>query len=69
MSSPQNDPDHRHGFLRSSKGAFTTIDVPVPVPGEDMGIADLTIGEGINNAGTIVGVYVGFWEQRNEESG
>jgi hypothetical protein len=43
----------RHGFLRSSKGAFTTIDVPVPG-----GIADITIGEGINNAGTIVGVYV-----------
>jgi uncharacterized membrane protein len=43
------DNPHRHGFLRSSKGDFTTFDVPDAV---------LTIGEGINNAGTIVGVYV-----------
>jgi probable HAF family extracellular repeat protein len=39
----------RHGFLRSSKGDFTTFDVPG---------ADITVGEGINNAGTIVGAYV-----------
>jgi len=39
----------RKGFLRSSNGGFATIDVPG---------ADLTIGEGINNPGTIVGVYV-----------
>jgi probable HAF family extracellular repeat protein len=43
--------NHRHGFLRSSSGVFTTFDVPVPG-------ADITIGEGINNAGAIVGVYV-----------
>jgi uncharacterized membrane protein len=42
-------PPPRHGFLRSSKGVFTTFNVPGAV---------LTIGEGINNAGTIVGVYV-----------
>jgi uncharacterized membrane protein len=35
-------------FVRSSKGDFTTFDVPG---------ADITVGEGINNAGTIVGVY------------
>jgi probable HAF family extracellular repeat protein len=46
---PDGTAKHRHGFLRSSEGAFTTIDVPDAV---------LTIGEGINNAGTIVGVYV-----------
>jgi len=40
---------HRHGFLRSSKGGFTTFDVPG---------ADITVGEGINNAGTIVGFYL-----------
>lgn len=42
-------PNHRHGFLRSSKGVFTTLDFPG---------ADYTIAEGINNAGTVVGVYV-----------
>jgi uncharacterized membrane protein len=47
----EKDPSHRHGFLRSSKGDFTTFDVPGP----DITI---TIGEGINNAGTIVGAYV-----------
>ena len=36
-------------FVRSSKGDFTTFDVPG---------ADITVGEGINNAGTIVGAYV-----------
>jgi uncharacterized membrane protein len=45
-----DDTNHnRHGFLRSSKGAFTTLDVPGAV---------LTVAEGINNPGTIVGVYV-----------
>jgi hypothetical protein len=39
----------RHGFFRSSKGEFTTFDAPG---------AFITIGEGINNQGTIVGVYV-----------
>jgi uncharacterized membrane protein len=43
----QNPP--RHGFLRSSNGHFSRFDVPG---------AYLTIGEGINNAGAIVGVYV-----------
>ena len=43
----QNPP--RHGFRRSSNGDFTRFDVPG---------AYITIGEGINNAGTIVGVYV-----------
>jgi uncharacterized membrane protein len=41
-------PEHRHGFLRSRTGVFTTIDVPD---------ADYTIAQGINNAGTIVGAY------------
>jgi uncharacterized membrane protein len=41
--------NQRHGFLRSSKGDFTTLDVPG---------ADTTIAQGINNAGTIVGAYV-----------
>ena len=41
--------NQRHGFLRSSKGDFTTLDVPG---------ADITIAQGINNAGTIVGAYV-----------
>ena len=36
-------PQPRHGFLRSSKGVFTTLDFPG---------ADYTIAEGINNAGT-----------------
>jgi hypothetical protein len=40
---------NRHGFLRSSKGDFTTFDVPGAV---------ITIGEGINIPGTIVGLYV-----------
>ena len=35
--------------MRSSKGVFTTIDVPG---------ADYTLAQGINNAGTIVGAYV-----------
>ena len=40
----------RHGFLRSSDGLnFTTLDVPGAV---------LTVAEGINNPGTIVGVYL-----------
>jgi len=40
----------RRGFLRGSKGDFTTFDAaPDAVP---------TIAEGINNAGTIVGLYV-----------
>jgi probable HAF family extracellular repeat protein len=39
----------RKGFLRTSNGSFATIDVPG---------AAITIGEGINNPGTIVGVYV-----------
>jgi uncharacterized membrane protein len=42
-------PPRRHGFFRSSKGEFTTFDVPGAI---------ITIGEGINNQGTIVGVYV-----------
>jgi hypothetical protein len=37
------------GFFRSSKGKFTTFEVPGAIR---------TIGEGINNRGTIVGVYV-----------
>jgi uncharacterized membrane protein len=41
--------NQRHGFLRSSKGDFTTLDVPG---------ADITIAQGINNAGTIVGLYI-----------
>jgi uncharacterized membrane protein len=44
----END-NQRHGFLRSSKGDFTTLDVPD---------ADITIAQGINNAGTIVGLYI-----------
>jgi len=40
---------NRHGFLRCSKGDFKTFDVPG---------ADITIGEGINNAGAIVGAYI-----------
>jgi hypothetical protein len=40
--------NRRHGFLRSSKGEFTTLTVPDAV---------LTIAEGINNASTIVGLY------------
>ena len=43
-----SSPPRRHGFLRSSKGAFTTVDVPDAV---------LTVAEGINNPGTIVGLY------------
>lgn len=43
------DNPHRHGFLRSSKGDFTTFDAP--------GVLQ-TIGQGINNAGTIVGAYL-----------
>ena len=45
------DPDAGRfkGFFRSSKGNFTTFEVPGAIR---------TIGEGINNAGTIVGVYV-----------
>ena len=43
------------GFFRSSKGKFTTFEVPGAIR---------TIGEGINNAGTIVGVY--FNEAVNE---
>jgi hypothetical protein len=39
---------HQHGFLRSSKGDFTTFDLPNSA---------FTMGEGINNAGTIVGYY------------
>jgi len=46
---PDGTAKHRHGFLRSSKGDFTTFDVPGAV---------ITIGEGINNPGTIVGLYV-----------
>ncbi len=39
----------RHGFLLNKKGVYTTLDVPV---------ADaLTVAEGINNAGQIVGLY------------
>ena len=37
------------GFFRSKKGEFTKFEVPGAL---------LTIGEGINNNGTIVGVYV-----------
>jgi hypothetical protein len=40
---------NRHGFLRSSKGDFTTFDARG---------AAITVGEGINNAGTIVGSYL-----------
>jgi uncharacterized membrane protein len=39
---------HRHGFVRSSDGVFTTLDVT------DM---DFTSPQGINNAGQIVGFY------------
>ena len=39
---------NRHGFLRS-KGGYTTLDVPDAV---------LTVAEGINNRGEIVGLYV-----------
>ena len=42
-----------HAFLRSSKGEITTFDVPVT----DSKLADLTVAQGINNAGTIVGWY------------
>jgi probable HAF family extracellular repeat protein len=46
---PNGSATHRHGFLRSSDGtSFTTFDVPNAI---------ITIGEGINNNGTIVGVY------------
>jgi probable HAF family extracellular repeat protein len=46
---PNGSATHRHGFLRSSDGtSFTTFDVPNAI---------VTIGEGINNDGTIVGVY------------
>jgi uncharacterized membrane protein len=45
----KNDSSITHGFLRSSKGDFTTFDVPG---------AAITVGEGINNAGTIVGFYI-----------
>jgi hypothetical protein len=47
---PDGSAKHRHGFLRSSDGkSFTTFDVTG---------ASITIGEGINNGHTIVGVYV-----------
>jgi uncharacterized membrane protein len=39
---------HRHGFLRSSKGTFTTFDVPGRT---------FTSPTGINNSGQIVGFY------------
>jgi uncharacterized membrane protein len=42
------DNTHRHGFVRSSKGTFTTFDVPG---------MDFTSPTGINNAGQIVGFY------------
>jgi hypothetical protein len=49
-AAPSDVPDaHRHGFLRNRKGDFTTFDFPD---------SDLTIGEGINNSGTIVGLYI-----------
>jgi len=43
-----DDPDHAHGYLRSSKGDFTPLNVPD---------AGSTTAQGINNAGTIVGYY------------
>ena len=46
---PDPDAGGRKGFFRSSKGEFTTFDVQGAV---------ITIGEGINNEGTIVGLYV-----------
>jgi uncharacterized membrane protein len=50
----KKNPD-RHGFLRSSNGGFTRFDVPgTNVPGTNV---TTTIGEGINNTGTIVGAY------------
>ena len=42
-------PPRFKGFFRSSKGNFTTFEVPGAIR---------TIGEGINNQGTIVGLYV-----------
>ena len=38
--------EHRHGFLRSRKATYTTLDVPG---------AAFTVAQGINNAGQIVG--------------
>src|SRR5262249_8648735 len=43
----QATPPVRHGFLLS-QGVYTTLDVPG---------ASLTVAEGINNAGVIVGAY------------
>lgn len=43
-----DETENRHGFLLS-KGVYTTLDVPD---------ADLTVAQGINNAGTIVGLYM-----------
>jgi hypothetical protein len=48
----KKDPDNIHGFLRSSKGEFTIIDFPFGTN------TTVTVANGINNAGTIVGVYV-----------
>ena len=50
---PPGPAEHRHGFLRSSKGEITRFDVPVT----NSKVADSTTAEGINNAGTIVGWY------------
>jgi uncharacterized membrane protein len=41
--------ERNHGFLRSKNGDFTTIDVSGAI---------LTVAQGINNAGTIVGIYL-----------
>ena len=42
--------NNRHGFLRSKEGDnYTTLDVPGAI---------FTVAQGINNAGTIAGLYV-----------
>jgi hypothetical protein len=46
------------GFFRSKKGEFTKFEVPGAL---------LTIGEGINNNGTIVGVYVDKADNDNND--
>jgi hypothetical protein len=43
-----------HGFVRAASGAITTFNAP------GAGTADYqgTLGDGINNAGTITGQYI-----------
>ena len=40
----------RHGFMRSKKGVYVTLDVPGAV---------FTVAQGINNRGDIAGLYLG----------